>query len=120
MDLMTLPGLPTSGGAELVPRGARLALLSTRDAGAPPKVVVSGPDGTRIETPAGPRGIGRGGLLLAQDPATSTPQVVATSHVVRRTRLRVAAGARVRIVPLDAGNRAGAARTARVGANRRR
>jgi hypothetical protein len=57
-------------------RGTKLAVLSARGDGAPPKVVVAGPGGTRIETPAGPEGVRDGGNLLVQDPRTNTTHVV--------------------------------------------
>ena len=57
-------------------RGTRLAVLSARGDGGPPKVVVTGPGGARFETPAGPEGVRDGRNLLVQDPRTSTTHVV--------------------------------------------
>ena len=80
-------------------RGTRLAVLSARGDGAPPKIVVTGPGGARFETPAGPEGVRDGGNLLVQDPRTSTTHVVLRDPAPGRwsvsgsvTRLDVAEG----------------------------
>ena len=80
-------------------RGTRLAVLSARGDGAPPKVVVTGPGGARFETPAGPEGVRDGGNLLVQDPRTSTTHIVLRDPAPGRwsvsgsvTRLDVAEG----------------------------
>ena len=87
------------GPGVTIRRGTRLAVLSARGDGGPPKVVVTGPGGERIETPAGSEGVRDGGDLLVQDPRTNTTHVALRDPAPGRwsvtgavTRLDVAEG----------------------------
>jgi hypothetical protein len=98
------PASPSQAGARTtsIPAGARVAVLSARGQGAPPKVTVTGPRGERVETPAGPEGLRAKATLLFQDPQTNT------THVV----LRNPAAGRWTVTPQPGSPALGAVRTA--------
>ena len=57
-----------------VAQGSKLVIVAARGAGAPPKIVVSGPDRT-IRTPEGPGALNTAQAMLAQDTSTNTTYV---------------------------------------------
>lgn len=69
-------GAGAGGEGFTVERERPLTVLAADGEGAPPKLVVSGPGGERIETPAGPEGVSTKDTLLIQDTDASTTYVV--------------------------------------------
>ncbi len=59
-----------------IPAHARIEVLAAQGAGAPPKIVVTGPGGVRIDTPADASGVQTSQALLVQDPDDDTTHVI--------------------------------------------
>lgn len=81
-----------------VARGRPLTVVAAKGSGRPPKVVVTGPGGQRIRTPAGRGGISNKSMLLFQDTNADTTYVVLFRPAAGRwtvsgaRRVRVARG----------------------------
>ena len=69
-----------------------LTVVAAEGAGAPPKVVLDGPGGERIQTPAGPDGISNGEVLLVQDDDADTTFVALFSPAAGRWNIGTAPG----------------------------
>jgi hypothetical protein len=61
-----------AGDGFTVGAGRPLTVVAAEGDGAPPKLVLTGPGGERVETPAGPEGISTNDVLLVQDTERNT------------------------------------------------
>jgi hypothetical protein len=88
-----------------VPAGRRLLAIEAAGRDAAPKVVVSGPGGLRLETPADAGGVKAAGRLLWQDPARKVTTIVLTAPRAGRYTVAPVAGAEAPISVRSAENR---------------
>jgi hypothetical protein len=77
-----------------VSRGQRLVIVKARGAGAPPKIVVTGP-GREIRTPDGPGAVNTAQAMLAQDTSANTTYVALFSPPAGTWRVTGAASVSV-------------------------